>query len=274
MKKIDSRVKLNNGIEMPYFGLGVYLIHSGEETFRAVQHALNVGYRLIDTARMYDNEEDVGRAVQESSIPRSEIFVTTKLWNSDHGYDKALRAFQRSLEALRLDYINLYLIHWPVEGLRRDTWRALETVLEEGKCRAIGVSNYTIPHLKDLLGKARIVPAVNQVEFSPFLYQKELFDFCREQGIQMEAYSPLTRGKKFKDKTLRTMAEKYDKTAAQILIRWALQHDLVVIPKSSHPGCISENADVFDFLISEEDMLKMDKLNENFRVSWNPTRIP
>ena len=206
MKKIDSVVKLNNGIEMPFFGLGVYLINSGQETFQAVQHALNIGYRLIDTARMYDNEEDVGKAVRESSVPRSEIFVTTKLWNSDHGYDKAIRAFQRSLETLQLDYIDLYLIHWPVEGLRRDTWLALETVLEEGKCRAIGVSNYTIFHLQDLLGKARIVPAVNQVEFSPFLYQKELLNFCREQGIQMEAYSPLTRGKKFKDTTIQTVS--------------------------------------------------------------------
>jgi diketogulonate reductase-like aldo/keto reductase len=274
MKKIDSKVKLNNGVEMPFFGLGVYLVHSGEETFRAVQHALNIGYRLIDTAKMYDNEEDVGRAVRKSSIPRSEIFITTKLWNSDHGYDKAIRAFQRSLEALQLDYIDLYLIHWPVEGLRLDTWRALETVLEEGKCRAIGVSNYTILHLQDLLGKARIFPAVNQVEFSPFLYQKELFNYCEEQGIQLEAYSPLTRGKKFKDKTIGDLAEKYGKTAAQIMIRWSLQHDLVVIPKSSNPEHISENANVFDFSLSIEDMLKLDGLNENFRVSWNPTGIP
>jgi len=252
--------------------VSIWSIRAGKPA-GAVQHALSIGYRLIDTAKLYDNEGDVSRAVRESSVPRSDIFVTTKLWNSDHGYDKAIKAFHHGLETLQLDYIDLYLIHWPVEGLRRETWRALETVLEEGKCRAIGVSNYTIPHLQDLLDTARIVPAVNQVEFSPFLYQKELLEFCRDQRIQLEAYSPLTRGKKLSNEIIRTIAAKYAKTAAQIMIRWALQHELVVIPKSSHPDRIWENADIFDFSISEEDMVTLDGLNENFRVSWNPTGI-
>lgn len=271
---IHSRVKLNNGVEMPYLGLGVYLAGAGQETQQAVKHALQVGYRLIDTASMYDNEYDVGKVIRESPIPRQEIFVTTKLWNSDHGYDKSIKAFQKSLERLGLDYIDLYLIHWPVEGLRRDSWRALETLLDTGQCRAIGVSNYMIHHLEELLSHARIIPAVNQVEFTPFLYLKDLLDFCRTHGIQLESYSPLTRGKKFNHPLLQELSKKYQKTPAQILIRWNLQHRVVVIPKSSRPERIEENADVFDFNISEKDMQALDGLHQNYRVSWNPTRIP
>lgn len=271
---IHSRVKLNNGVEMPYLGLGVYLAGAGQETQQAVKHALQVGYRLIDTASMYDNEYDVGKVIRESPIPRQEIFVTTKLWNSDHGYDKSIKAFQKSLERLGLDYIDLYLIHWPVEGLRRDSWRALETLLDTGQCRAIGVSNYMIHHLEELLSHARIIPAVNQVEFTPFLYLKDLLDFCRTHGIQLESYSPLTRGKKFNHPLLQELSKKYQKTPAQILIRWNLQHRVVVIPKSFRPERIEENADVFDFNISEKDMQALDGLHQNYRVSWNPTRIP
>lgn len=271
---IYSRVKLNNGVEMPYLGLGVYLAASGQETQQAVKHALQVGYRLIDTASMYDNEYDVGKVIRESPIPRQEIFVTTKLWNSDHGYDKSIKAFQKSLERLGLEYIDLYLIHWPVEGLRRDSWRALETLLDSGKCRAIGVSNYMIHHLEELLGYARIIPAVNQVEFTPFLYLKDLLDFCRTHRIQLESYSPLTRGKKFNHPLLQELSKKYRKTPAQILIRWNLEHQVVVIPKSSRPERIEENADVFDFNIAEKDMQALDGLHQNYRVSWNPTRIP
>lgn len=271
---IYSRVKLNNGVEMPYLGLGVYLAASGQETQQAVKHALQVGYRLIDTASMYDNEYDVGKVIRKSPIPRQEIFVTTKLWNSDHGYDKSIKAFQKSLERLGLEYIDLYLIHWPVEGLRRDSWRALETLLDSGKCRAIGVSNYMIHHLEELLGYARIIPAVNQVEFTPFLYLKDLLDFCRTHSIQLESYSPLTRGKKFNHPLLQELSKKYQKTPAQILIRWNLEHRVVVIPKSSRPERIEENADVFDFNIAEKDMQALDGLHQNYRVSWNPTRIP
>lgn len=258
---------------MPYLGLGVYKT-LGEETKRAIHWALERGYRLIDTAAMYGNEKEVGEAIRESFLPREEIFITTKLWNDDHGYEKALKAFEESLERLKCEYIDLYLIHFPVEGIRNETWKALEKIYQEGLCRAIGVSNYTIKHLEELLEFCNVLPAVNQVEFSPYLFQKELLAFCKSQKIQLEAYSPLTRGKKLNDLKLVEIAEKYHKTPAQILIRWALQHEIVVIPKSSHKERIYENADVFDFNISLEDMKLLDSFNENFRVCWNPENVP
>lgn len=271
---ITSTIELNNGVKIPVLGLGVYQAESGEETERAVLDALEVGYRHIDTASAYGNEEDVGRAVRASGVARAEIFITTKLWNTDHGYDAALAAFDKSRRRLGVEYVDLYLIHWPVEGLRGESWRALERLLEEGACHAIGVSNYTIRHLEELLAVANIVPAVNQVEFSPFLYQKELLEFCNQKGIRIEAYSPLTQGEKLKHPTLVTVAEKYGKTTAQILIRWAIEHDLVVIPKSVRRHRIEENADVFDFAIAPEDMATLDNLNEDFRACWNPTDAP
>ncbi|MEM4347606.1 MAG: aldo/keto reductase [Candidatus Altiarchaeota archaeon] len=273
---INSKVKLNNGVEIPYLGLGTWLLNSGKETQNAVLWALEFGYRLIDTASIYGNESDVGIAIKKSKISRDKIFVTTKLWNSDQGYEKTLKAFEKSLKILNLSYIDLYLVHWPAEkkSLREETWRAIEKVYMDGKCRAIGVSNYTIKHLSELLEIAEIIPAINQVEFSPFLYQKELLEFCNSNKIQVEAYSPLTRGKKLNDPKLLEIAEKYGKTPAQILIRWALQHSLVVIPKSSKKEHIYENSQVFDFEISKGDMEKLDSFNENFRVCWNPENIP
>ena len=273
MFTINSTVKLNNDLEMPRLGLGVYLMDPGEETRQAVMTALEEGYRLIDTAAMYGNERDVGRAVKESPVPREEIFVTTKLWNSDHGYDRTLRAFDKSLQLLDMEYIDLYLIHWPVEGLRKETWRAMEKLYNDGKCRAIGVSNYTISHLTELLDCADVPPMVNQVEFSPFLYQKDLLNFCQSKDIRLEAYSPLTRTKKFNNPVIKQVAEKYKKSPAQIMIRWALQHEVIVIPKSSHRERIWENARVFDFSISEEDMETLNGLNQNYHVSWDPTHV-
>jgi diketogulonate reductase-like aldo/keto reductase len=273
MLTINSKVKLNNDLEMPYFGLGVYLMDPGEETWQAVSIALEAGYRLIDTAAMYGNERDVGLAIKESNILREEVFVTTKLWNSDHGYDRTLRAFDKSLKLLDMDYIDLYLIHWPVEGLRKETWRAMEKIYHNGRCRAIGVSNYTISHLTELLDCADVPPAVNQVEFSPFLYQKDLQDFCNSKNIRLEAYSPLTRTKKFNNSTIQKIAEKYQKSSAQIMIRWALQHEVIVIPKSSNRERIRENALVFDFSISAEDMETLNGLNQNYHVSWDPTHV-
>ena len=273
MFTINSTVKLNNDLEMPRMGLGVYLMDPGEETRQAVMTALEEGYRLIDTAAMYGNERDVGRAVKESPVPREEIFVTTKLWNSDHGYDRTLRAFDKSLQLLDIEYIDLYLIHWPVEGLRKETWRAMEKLYNDGKCRAIGVSNYTISHLTELLDCADVPPTVDQVEFSPFLYQKDLLEFCQSKDIRLEAYSPLTRTKKFNNPVIKQMAEKYQKSPAQIMIRWALQHEVIVIPKSSHRERIRENARVFDFSISEEDMKTLNGLNQNYHVSWDPTHV-
>ena len=268
---IDTKVELNNGVKMPIFGLGLYQTRKGKETQDAVHYALEAGYRLIDTAAMYGNEEDVGEAVRKSGLPREKIFITSKLWNSDHGYDKALSAFEESRKKLGLYYVDLYLIHWPVEVLRKESWRALETLLREGKCRAIGVSNYMIWHLEELLSDSSMVPAVNQVEFSPYLYQKDLLDFCRNHHIQVEAYSPLTKGYKLHDPKLANMASKYSKSPAQILIRWALQKGVVVIPKSSRKESIHENADVFDFAISPEDMKVLDSFNEDLRTSWDPS---
>ncbi|MGB2981473.1 MAG: aldo/keto reductase [Candidatus Zixiibacteriota bacterium] len=272
--RIDTKVKLNNGVEMPIFGLGTYQAQSGKETRDAVLYALHAGYRHIDTASMYGNEEDVGTAIAESGIPREEIFVTTKLWNSDHGYDSGLAAFKKSHRRLRLSYVDLYLIHWPVQDLRNETWRALETLLKEGKCRAIGVSNYMIRHLEELLERSSTIPVVNQVEFSPYLYQKDLLEFCRKSKIQLEAYSPLTKGHKLNDPKLVTLASKYSKSPAQILIGWALQHEMVVIPKSSKRERITENAGVFDFTISPEDMRALDSFDQGLRTSWDPTTAP
>jgi diketogulonate reductase-like aldo/keto reductase len=268
---LQSRVKLNNGVEMPMLGLGVWQMAQGIETQRAVKSALGVGYRLIDTAKLYANERDVGIAVGESEILREEVFVTTKLWNTDHGFEPAIKAFNRSLHELGFDYVDLYLIHWPVAPLRGDSWRALVRLLEEGKCRAIGVSNYTVDHLRGLLRDSSVVPAVNQVEFSPFLFQEELMDSCQDHNIQLEAYSPLTKGARLGDPKLRPFAAKYHKTAAQILIRWALQHNVVVIPKSSRPERILENGQVFDFEISSADMKMLDSLGEDYRTAWDPT---
>ncbi len=271
---IDSTVTLNNGVEMPMFGLGVYQIPDGKPVRQAVQWALEAGYRLIDTAKLYGNERGVGAGIRESGVPREEVFVTTKLWNSDHGCDKTMRAFDESLRKLDVGYIDLYLIHWPVEGLRNETWKAMETILEGDHCRAIGVSNYTIDHLESLLDTAKVVPAVNQVEFSPYLYQRGLLDYCNERRIQLEAYSPLTKGNQLDDPKLVEIAETYGKSPAQILIRWVLQHDVVVIPKSSSRQHIRENAEVFDFEISEEDMARLDSFDEKLHTSWDPTDVP
>jgi diketogulonate reductase-like aldo/keto reductase len=271
---LKSTVQLNNGVSMPRLGLGVYLMRPGKVTYQAVKAALETGYRLVDTASLYRTEEDVGRAIRDSGVPREEVFITTKLWNGDHGYDSALRAFDASLERLGLGYIDLYLIHFPVPNLRNESWRALENILASGRARAIGVSNYTERHLKDLLRHASVVPAVNQVEFSPFLYQRDLLEFCRKQEIQLEAYAPLTAGRRLHDPRITAIAKKHGRTNAQILLRWAIQHEVVVIPKSTHPGRIEENAQVFDFELTSDEVSALDSLHDGFRSSWDPTAVP
>lgn len=271
---IESTLKLNNDVEMPRLGIGTWQIRDGRPVRRTLEWAFEAGYRHVDTAAMYGNERGVGQAIRESEIPREEIFVTTKLWNSDHGYDNALRAFDKSMKRLGLETVDLYLIHWPVSGAREETWRALERIYEEGRARAIGVSNYTTRHLEDLFKTANVAPTVNQVEFHPWLYQKDLLDYCNEHDIVLEAYSPLTKGERLDDPELQTFAEKYDKSPAQILIRWVLQHDMIVIPKSSNPDHIHANADVFDFEISEEDMCRIDAFDENYHCTWDPTGEP
>jgi diketogulonate reductase-like aldo/keto reductase len=274
VKQIGSTTRLNNGVEIPWLGLGVYQTRPGEQTQRAVRSAIECGYRLIDTARAYRNESDVGDGVRSSGIDRKQIFVTTKVWNSDHGYDATIHACKQSIQTLGLGPIDLYLIHWPVEGLRHETWRAMTTLLEEGHVRAIGVSNYTIRHLEQLFEHSKVVPAVNQVEFNPFLYQKELLAFCQKHGIQLEAYGPVTQGKKLGHPAVGEIAERLHKSSAQVMLRWALQHETVVIPKSADPGRIKENAQVFDFELAAADMAKLDALDENFRTSWDPTHAP
>jgi len=271
-----STLILNNNVEIPVLGLGMYLNSSGEIARDAIQCALKSGYRHFDTAKFYANEQDIGQAIRESDILRKELFVTTKLWNDDHGYDSTLRAIDVSLNDLGLDYVDLYLIHWPVQGLRLESWRAMEKSLAEGKVRSIGVSNYMKQHLEELLDNGEVVPAINQIELSPFNYQsrKNTINFCLENNIVIEAYSPLTKGYKLNDPNLIDISGKYEKSTAQILIRWALEHQFVVIPKSSNEKRIIENADVFDFSLSEQDMEFLDGLNENLATSWDPTNAP
>jgi len=271
---VEPFAKLNNGIMIPRLGLGVYQSPPGEVTQGAVEYALKVGYRHIDTARIYGNESDVGAALRKSGIKREDMFVTTKLWNSDQGYETALKACDDSLKRLGLKYLDLYLIHWPVPEVRNESWDALTKLLKDGKCRSIGVSNYTIQHLTELLEDADVVPMVNQVEFSPFLYQKQLLDYCEKNKIQVEAYSPLTQGAKLNHPTIQQIAKKHGKTPAQVLLRWSLQHNLVTIPKSVREERIKENSQVFDYNLTSEDMRVLDSLDENFRNSWDPTNAP
>ena len=255
-------------------GLGVYQSPPGRVTRNAVNFALRVGYRHVDTARIYGNEADVGEAVREGGVPRGDLFVTTKLWNSDQGYDSTLRACEASLKRLGLDYLDLYLVHFPVPDVRKESWSAMETLLKKGRCRAIGVSNFTIRHLEELIEESHVIPSVNQVEFHPFLYQKELLKYCQRKGIQVEAYSPLARGERLKHPRIISLATRYSKTPAQLMIRWGIQHGLVVIPKSTREERIRENSQVFDFDISDDDMRSLDSLNEDLRLNWDPTNVP
>jgi methylglyoxal/glyoxal reductase len=261
--------KLNTGAEMPLLGLGVYDMHN-DEAIEAVIHALKTGYRLIDTASMYGNEEQVGIAVKNSEVPREDIFITTKVNNTQQGYDATLRAFDDSMRKLDAGYIDLYLLHWPLKGKRKDTWKAMERLYDEKKVRAIGVANYLLPFLHELETYGNITPAVNQVEFSPWLYLEDLLQFCRGKNIVMQAYTPLARGKKFNDPRLLSIAQKHDKSPAQIVIRWDLQLGVSPIPKSSNPSRIEENFDVFDFYLDDADMSALSSLHENFRIVDDP----
>jgi methylglyoxal/glyoxal reductase len=271
---IRSTVTLRGGVEIPVLGLGVYQSRPGAETREAVRAALEVGYRHVDTARAYGNERDVAAGIAASGVPRSEVFLTTKLWNSDHGYDETLRACDASLARLGVEQIDLYLVHWPVEGLRHQTWRAMEQLRADGKARAIGVSNYAIRHLEELLLAAREPPAVNQVELHPFLPQPALAEWCTAHGIVMEAYAPLVKARRMDHPVLRRVAAKHGRTPAQVLVRWGLQHGYVEIPKSVHRERIEENADVFGFALDPADMAALDALGEGYRTSWDPTDAP
>ena len=271
---IDTRVSLSDGNSMPLLGLGTWAAQPGGETRDAVAFALETGYRHIDTAKMYGNEQDVGEAVCQSSISREEIFVTTKLWDSDQGYQTAHDAFDRSMDQLGLEYIDLYLIHWPVEKLRNDSWRALNDIKESGRTRSIGVSNFSHKHLQELYSYSDIRPVVNQIELSPFLQQPLIASFCRSENIQLTGYCPLAKGRRFDEPVLADIAEQHGKSPAQVMIRWALQKRQAVIPKSSNPKRIVQNADIFDFQIGVDEMVRLDGLDDDSRYCPDPLSMP
>jgi diketogulonate reductase-like aldo/keto reductase len=274
MQNLQSTTTLHNGVKMPWFGLGVFKVEEGPELVHAVKAAIKHGYRSIDTAAIYGNEEGVGQAIREGladvGLSREDLFVTSKVWNADQGYETTLTAFETSLEKLGLDYLDLYLIHWPVEGKYKETWRALEALYKAGRIRAIGVSNFQIHHLQDLLKEAEIKPMINQVEYHPRLTQVELQTFCKEQGIQLEAWSPLMQGQLLDQPELQEIASQHGKSIAQVILRWDLQHGVVTIPKSIKEHRIIENAAIFDFELTAEDMDRIDALNQNHRVGPDP----
>lgn len=267
---IHSTKQLANGIEMPRLGLGVYKMTEPDIAIQAITAALDYGYRHIDTASLYANEKEVGDAIRASNVPRKDIFITTKVWNTDQGYDQTLRAFEKSLELLGMDYVDLYLTHWPVNETFVDTYRAIERLYDEKLIRATGVANHHAHHLEAIAAKANIKPMVNQIECHPRLTQFDLREYCEEQGIAITSWSPLARGRILEEPTLKRISTKYSKSTAQTIIRWHLQHDLIVIPKSENPSRIAENMDVYDFELSFEDMKNIDALNLNERTGKDP----
>lgn len=271
-QSLADTTRLANGVTMPWLGLGVFKMPEGETTRDSVDFALRAGYHLVDTASYYGNETGVGEGIRKSGVNPQSVFVTTKVWNSEQGYDATLKAFEQSRRRLGLEILDLYLIHWPVAGKYRETWRAMETLLDEGRVRAIGVCNFHSRHLDDLLQTARVAPMVNQVECHPLLSQEPLSRYCRQQGIRVEAWAPLIRGK-LDLPDVADIAQRRGKTPAQVVLRWHLQHDRVVIPKSVHPERIRENADVFDFALSTEEMARIDALNQDRRFGPDPERF-
>ncbi|WP_033543878.1 aldo/keto reductase [Planococcus sp. CAU13] len=274
MENLSSATVLHNGVEMPWFGLGTSGIKDGAETANCIRTAIANGYRSIDTAALYGNETGVGQgvyeALRETGLPRENLFITSKVWNSDLGYDSALAAFETSLEKLGLDYLDLYMIHWPVKGKYKDAWRALEKLYKDGRVKAIGVCNFNIHHLEDLLADAEIVPMVNQVEYHPMLTQNELHEFCKARGIQLEAWSPLMKGEILNHPVIEEIAMKTEKTPAQVILRWDLQNGVVTIPKSKTEFRIIQNSQIFDFELTDDDMERISALNENRRIGADP----
>ena len=267
---LKDTVTLANGVKMPWLGLGVFKVNDGDEVIQSVKAAIRNGYISIDTAAIYENEEGVGQAIRESDVPREDLFITSKVWNADQGYETTLKAFETSLNKLGLQYLDLYLIHWPGVDKYKETWKAIEKLYKDGRVRAIGVSNFHVHHLEDLIRDAEIKPMVNQVEFHPHLTQKELRDYCKKEGIQLEAWSPLKKGELLNEPVLEDIAAKHNKSVAQVILRWDLQHGVVTIPKSIKEPRIIENSNVFDFELTAEEMEKIDGLNQDSRSGSNP----
>lgn len=267
---IKSRVTLNQGSQMPLFGIGLWQI-PGFKATQAVLTAIQTGYRLIDTAAIYGNEAQVGDAIKTCGIPREELFIITKLWNGEHAADRIFKAFEASYNKLQCGPIDLYLSHFPIAGLRNEAMKKLSEIQNTGYCKAIGVSNYTVRHLQELMDKTGIVPAINQVEMHPWLDQTELLSFCKKHKIHVQAYSPLAHGKKLNDPVIEEIAETYGKTPAQVLIRYGLDLGCSTIPKSSSPEHLLENSLVFDFNLSTQDIIRLKALNCNLRTCWDPT---
>jgi len=265
-----SSTTLNNGVQMPWLGFGVFQIPPGETTYNSVRTALQAGYRAVDTAAVYGNEADVGRAIRDSGLDRQQLFLTTKVWITDHGYDNTLRAFETSKGKIGLETIDLYLIHWPARAEFTETWRAMERLLQEGQVRAIGVSNFLKHHLQTLIEKSEVVPAVNQVEFHPFNVQPALLEFCGEHDIRVEAWSPLIRARYFDHPVIADIAAAHRCSPAQVMIRWDLQHEVITIPRSTQEAHIRQNAEVFDFQLSAEEMSRLDALDEGMRIGPDP----
>lgn len=272
MRENMNKVTLNNGLKMPQLGFGVWQVENDEAT-KAVSKALEVGYRSIDTAMIYKNEAGVGKALKETTIPREDLFITTKVWNSDQGYENTIRAFDESLERLGLDYVDLYLIHWPTPEFDDyvETYKAMEKLYHEGRVKAIGVCNFEIEHLERLLDECDVKPVLNQIECHPHLAQNEIKEFCAKHDIFVEAWSPLEQGGEIlKDDVIKTIAEAHQKTTAQVVLRWHLQNNTIVIPKSVTPSRIEENFQVFDFELTAEEMKQIDSLNLDRRKGPHP----
>ncbi|KUO94773.1 aldo/keto reductase [Ferroacidibacillus organovorans] len=275
MKSLADCTTLHNGVKMPWVGLGVWQAKDGQEVEQAVRSAIELGYRSIDTAAIYGNEVGVGTAIKDSGVKREDLFITTKVWNARQGYDSTLAAFDESMEKLGLEYLDLYLIHWAIAGKYNDTWRALEKLYSDGRVRAIGVSNFQVEHLEDVIKNGTIKPMVNQVEFHPLLTEQPIYDFCKKEGIQMEAWSPLMRGGELLAKpVIVELSEKYGKTPAQIVLRWDLEKGVVTIPKSVRKERIAENANLFDFSLTADEVARIDALNENKRsFEYDPYNV-
>ncbi len=259
---------------MPMIGLGLTQTDEQGAVHRAVTRSLANGYRSIDTASVYGHEEEVGKAIRESTVNRSDLFVATKVWNSDLGHDATLRAFERSLGSLGLEYIDLYLIHWPLIRLRTESWRALEEIRVSGRCRAIGVCNFTIRHLEELIRETGVTPAVNQIEINPFIQQPKLEEWCRKHDVLVQTHTPVSRFTRRKGRAIDLIAAQHQKTAAQILVRWCLQRDISVLVRSLDETEIAQSADVFDFELALPDIDTLNALNANLRTAWDPTKTP